>query len=65
MRGTRCAYSAHVTDTPSPGVRSATASGRSAAVIWNASHSVAADSAAGCPAERWSTVPLSIPRAEH
>jgi hypothetical protein len=33
-------------------------------VIWNASHRVAADSAAGCSAETCSTVPLSIPRGE-
>ena len=65
MLRTRFAYSSHVIETPSPGVRRATSPGRSAAVIWNASHRVAAASAAGCSAETCSTVPLSIPPAEH
>ncbi len=42
IRRTRSAYSAQLISTPPPGVRSATASGRSAAVIWKASQSVEA-----------------------
>src|SRR5690349_1132882 len=50
IRRTRLAYSAYVIVIASPGVRSAIWSGRSAAVSWNASHSVVVARAAGAVA---------------
>ena len=63
IRSTRSAYSRHVSETASPGLRSAISSGRWAAVYWNAWTSVGASRASGRAAAMgaaWSSMPPTL-----
>ena len=68
IRTTRSPYSCQVSETASPGLRSAISSGRWAAVYWNAWTSVGASRASGRPVEMgatWSSIPPTLTGRRH